>query len=146
MPHLTSNVSLSLGTGLWVLQSLCAKSMPASYPYRDSSTLLSGYVSITGRMPWHSNHSSKEDLGNQLATEGEAVKITNLFSSNISFVLNWSKKIKHSHGNSLQMASVLVVVINLSPVSQSGEAHVCGCLSEGSLPAEVLTGKRRKGQ
>lgn len=42
------------------------------------------------------------------------------------------------------MASVLMVVINLSPVSQVGEACVCSCLSEGSPPAEVLTGKRRK--
>lgn len=105
-------------------------------------------------MPWHPNHSGKEDLGNQLATEGEAVKVTNLFSSNtekgISFVLNWSKKkkkaFKHSHGNRLQMASVLVVVINLSPVSQAGEARVCSHLSEGTFSAEVLTGKRRKGE
>lgn len=38
----------------------------------------------------------KEDLGNQLATAGEAVEVVNLFSSNtekgISFVLNWPKK------------------------------------------------------
>lgn len=93
----------------------------------------------------------KEDLGNQLATAGEAVEVINLFSSNtekgISFVLNWPKKnaFKHSHGNSLQMASVLMVV-NLSPVAQVGEARVCSCLSEGTSLAEVLTGKRKKGE
>lgn len=44
------------------------------------------------------------------------------------------------------MASLLMVVINLSPISQVEEAHVCGCLSESTPPAEVLTGKRRKGE
>lgn len=53
---------------------------------------------------------------------------------------------KHAGGSSLQMASLLMVVINLSPISQVEEAHVCGCLSESTPLAEVLTGKRRKGE
>lgn len=110
---------------------LCAKSMPTpATPSDDSSTLLSGYVSITGRT-WNLTIPDKEDLGNQLATEGEAVKITNLFfiqHRKGHFLCHQLVKKKLLNIHIRQFANGQCAggsYINLSPVSQSGEAHVC---------------------
>lgn len=150
MPHLTSNVILSLGTGFWVLQIPPAKSIPPSYP---SVTLVLYCPDMSASLkecPSIQTITGKEDLENQLATAGEAIEVVNLISNNIEkgicFVLNWPKMLLNTQaGTVLQVASMLMV-INSSPVSQAGEGHVCSCLSEGIPPAEVLTGKRRKGK
>lgn len=95
MPHLTSNVILSLGTGFWVLQIPPAKSIPPSYP---SVTLVLYCPEMSASLkecPSIQTITGKEDLENQLATAGEAIEVVNLISNNIekgiSFVLNWPK-------------------------------------------------------
>ena len=151
MPHLTSNVFLSLGTGLWVLQVSVQSPCPPATP---SVTLVLYCLAMSAsreECPGIPTIPVKKILEISQPLKGKQLKSLTCFhpTQKRAFPLSSigpKKAFKHSHRNSLQMASVLVVVIDLSPVSQSGEAHVCSYLSEGSLPAEVLTGKRRKGE
>lgn len=105
MPHLTSNIILSLGTGFWVLQTPPAKSMPPSYP-RLTRVLYCPPMSASPKeCPSIQTVTGKADLENQWATAGEAIEVVNLISNNtekgISFVLSWPKMLLNTQAGTV---------------------------------------------
>lgn len=104
MSHLTSNVILSLGTVFWVLQIPPAKSVPPSYASMTLVLYCPDMSASQKACPSIQTITGK-DLGNQLATAGEAIEIVNLISSNtergISFVLNWPKMLLNTQAGTV---------------------------------------------